>query len=234
MPTGAHKTQRISSALTLTAIPQRWPWISRSHRTSNRWLNLGIIGECLNQRVMKSSGCSHIYHKKPKKFKQSLSAYQKADSNCFLEQERSADGRIHATRYHNNVRSVLKGGRECVRPFRTKGVECWHDEVLLQEYERPHRSTRCSHSSTAGAFQLGVIWPPSLQPWSRSKLLQPFTYLKNWLCSQRFNNNEKLKEGVKTWLSSQAYKILFLHTTSASVPEVTGLRISLSMYAFCI
>jgi hypothetical protein len=25
MPTGAHKTQRISSALTLTAIPQRWP-----------------------------------------------------------------------------------------------------------------------------------------------------------------------------------------------------------------
>jgi histone-lysine N-methyltransferase SETMAR len=28
-----------------------------------------------------------------------------------------------------------------------------------------------------------------------------FTYLKNWLGSQRFNNNE-LMEGVKTWLSS--------------------------------
>jgi histone-lysine N-methyltransferase SETMAR len=31
-----------------------------------------------------------------------------------------------------------------------------------------------------------------------------FTYLKNWLGSQRFNNNEELAEGVKTWLSSQA------------------------------
>jgi hypothetical protein len=31
----------------------------------------------------------------------------------------------------------------------------------------------------------------------------PFTYLKSWLESQRFKNNE-LMEGVKTWLSSQA------------------------------
>jgi hypothetical protein len=30
-----------------------------------------------------------------------------------------------------------------------------------------------------------------------------FTYLKKWLRSQRFNNNE-LMEVVKTWLSSQA------------------------------
>jgi hypothetical protein len=31
-----------------------------------------------------------------------------------------------------------------------------------------------------------------------------FTYLKNWLGSQRFYNNEELREGVKMWLSSQA------------------------------
>jgi histone-lysine N-methyltransferase SETMAR len=31
-----------------------------------------------------------------------------------------------------------------------------------------------------------------------------FTYLKNWLGSQRFSNNEELMEGVKTFLSSQA------------------------------
>jgi hypothetical protein len=31
-----------------------------------------------------------------------------------------------------------------------------------------------------------------------------FICLKNWLGSQRFNNNEELMEGVKTWLSSQA------------------------------
>jgi hypothetical protein len=32
---------------------------------------------------------------------------------------------------------------------------------------------------------------------------QLFTYMKNWLGSQHFNNNEELMEGVKTWLSSQ-------------------------------
>jgi hypothetical protein len=31
-----------------------------------------------------------------------------------------------------------------------------------------------------------------------------FTSLKNWFQSQFFNNNEKMMEGVKTWLSSQA------------------------------
>jgi hypothetical protein len=31
-----------------------------------------------------------------------------------------------------------------------------------------------------------------------------FTYLKNWLGSQIFNNNEEMMEGAKTWLSSQA------------------------------
>jgi hypothetical protein len=31
-----------------------------------------------------------------------------------------------------------------------------------------------------------------------------FTYPKNWLGSQLFNNNEELAESVKTWLSSQA------------------------------
>jgi hypothetical protein len=31
-----------------------------------------------------------------------------------------------------------------------------------------------------------------------------FAYLKNWLRSQRFNNNEELMEGVKKWLNSQA------------------------------
>jgi hypothetical protein len=32
----------------------------------------------------------------------------------------------------------------------------------------------------------------------------PFTYLQNWLSSQRYSNNENLMDGVKMWLSSQA------------------------------
>jgi hypothetical protein len=48
-----------------------------------------------------------------------------------------------------------------------------------------------------------------------------FTYLKNWLRSQRFSNNEKLMEGVKTWLSSQAQAHFDTHTkTYSPVPLV--------------
>jgi hypothetical protein len=63
---------------------------------------------------------------------------------------------------------------------------------------------------------------------------------KNWLGSQRFNNNE-LMEGVKTWLSSQVADFsdigiqnLFPDTTNASIPAVTTLRSSLSVYVFFV
>jgi hypothetical protein len=50
----------------------------------------------------------HTYSpNKSKNFKQTLSACQKADGNCFLAQERSADGGTHATSDRNNVGSVL-------------------------------------------------------------------------------------------------------------------------------
>jgi hypothetical protein len=53
---------------------------------------------------------------KPRKLKQTLLDCQKADNNCFLGQERSADGGIQAKMNHNNVRSVLLNIK--------KGVEC--------------------------------------------------------------------------------------------------------------
>jgi hypothetical protein len=61
-----------------------------------------------------------------------------------------------------------------------------------------------------------------------------FTYLKNWLRSQRFKNYEFV-EGVKKWQSSQAADCLTViqdllpYTTSSSVPVVTALTSSLSM-----
>jgi hypothetical protein len=37
----------------------------------------------------------------------------------------SADGEIHATRDHNNIRSILQNiKKNCIGPFRIKGVEC--------------------------------------------------------------------------------------------------------------
>jgi ribonuclease PH len=44
---------------------------------------------------------------KLKKFEQTLSAHQKADGSCLIEQESSADGGIHVTRDQNNITSVL-------------------------------------------------------------------------------------------------------------------------------
>jgi hypothetical protein len=45
---------------------------------------------------------------KPKMFKKkTLSVCQKADGNCFLGQQRSADGGVHAKRDQNNIRSIL-------------------------------------------------------------------------------------------------------------------------------
>jgi hypothetical protein len=67
-----------------------------------------------------------------------------------------------------------------------------------------------------------------------------FNHLKNWLGSQCFNNNEELMEGVKMWLSSQLADFFETGTKnlfpdkSASIPVVTMLRSSLSMYFFCI
>jgi hypothetical protein len=45
--------------------------------------------------------------------------------------------------------------------------------------------------------------PPS-SPDLASSDYHLFTYLKNWLWSQRFDKNEELMEGVKTRLRSQA------------------------------
>jgi hypothetical protein len=55
MLTVAHKTQGMASTSTsLRMIAQRWRWISQSHRTSNRWWNLGLIRECWNQRAVEA------------------------------------------------------------------------------------------------------------------------------------------------------------------------------------
>jgi hypothetical protein len=55
-----------------------------------------------NKLVMKN--LTHSLNKL-KKFEQT-SAFQIADGNCFLEQERRAGGGMYETRYHNNIINV--------------------------------------------------------------------------------------------------------------------------------
>jgi hypothetical protein len=74
----------------------------------------------------------------PKKFKQTLSACQKADGNCFLGQERSAIGGIHAT-MDRNVSSVMQNTKKKTVPghseqrcgMLTSSVYLLHDNVHL-------------------------------------------------------------------------------------------------------
>jgi histone-lysine N-methyltransferase SETMAR len=47
-----------------------------------------------------------------------------------------------------------------------------------------------------------------------------FTYLKNWLRSQHFSNNEELVEGFKTWLSSQVTDFCERHAKPYSPIQV--------------
>jgi hypothetical protein len=111
--------------------------------------------------------------------------------------------------------------------------------VLLHEHARQHTVARTWALLEHFNWELFDHPPysPDLAP-SDSHLS---TYMKNGLILQRFNNNEELMDGVKTWLYSQAAD--FIHTgiqklfpdTSASISAVTMLRSSLSMYVIsCI
>jgi hypothetical protein len=67
-----------------------------------------------------------------------------------------------------------------------------------------------------------------------------FTHLKNWLRSQCFRNNEKLMEGVKTWLSSQVVDlniiILFSFTRGCflSCPRISEIQeMTHCVYTYC-
>jgi hypothetical protein len=103
---GVHKTQTMPSVLTLLEL---------YHKDGDEFLNhiVRITGDetwvsFVNVETKdQSKQLMHTHSPdKPKTFKQTLSACQKADGSCFLGQKRSADGGIHATMDHNNIRSV--------------------------------------------------------------------------------------------------------------------------------
>jgi hypothetical protein len=75
---------------------------------------------------------------------------------------------------------------------------------------------------------LGIVWPPSLQPWSRSIYLPCYHSTSTVMTSSC---------GVSKcgWSHRWQARNLFLDMTSASLPVIIILRImSLSMYVFCV
>jgi transposase len=73
--------------------------------------------------------------------------------------------------------------------------------VLLHDNSHPH--TAAHIRALLEYFNWELFDHPPCSPDLAPSDYHLFTYLKNWLGSQHFNNNE-LMEGVKTWLSSQA------------------------------
>jgi hypothetical protein len=117
--------------------------------------------------------------KKPKKFKQ-ISICEKVGGDCFLGQERSADGGVHATRDHNNARSVLRNTKKLLRAFPNKrygmltyGVVLPHDNTL------PHTSA-CTRALLEH-FNWELFDHPPYSPDYAPSDCYLFTYLKNWL-----------------------------------------------------
>jgi hypothetical protein len=234
MLAGVHKTQRMVSASTFFgAIPQRWRCISQSHRTINRWWNLSFICEWWNQRAVNAVDAHTHSLDKTKNFKHMLSATRKLMATVFWDRKGVMMVQFMQIREHDNVRSVMRNTKIAASAGHSE-QKAWNADIRCSALPWQCASAYSySHSSTLGAFHLVVVWLPFLQPWSRSKRLPPVTYLKNWLRSQLFSNNEKLTEGAKTWLSSQeaatltqAYKNSFPDTTNDSIATVTMLRSS--------
>jgi hypothetical protein len=71
-----------------------------------------------------------------------------------------------------------------------------------------HDSARLHTAACSQALLEHFIWElfdcPSYNPDLAPRDYCLLTYLKNWLGSQRFNNNDEFMDGVKIWLSSQA------------------------------
>jgi hypothetical protein len=69
------------------------------------------------------------------------------------------------------------------------------------------QSSGCTHIRQTGRKSLNKrLWfdhPPYIPDYIPSDY-HLFNYLKKWVGSQRFNNNEELMGGVRMWLSQQA------------------------------
>jgi hypothetical protein len=121
---------------------------------------------------------------KPKMFKQMLSVCQKSDDNRFLGQEWCADGRIHATRGHNNVRNVLQNTKKQLTVIQNKrrGM-LTYGVVLLHVNALPHTAVRTRGLLEHFNWELFDHTPysPVLAPSDYHLFTR--NHLKSWLAS---------------------------------------------------
>jgi hypothetical protein len=114
--------------------------------------------------------------KKPKKFKQTSSARNLIDANCFLGQERSADGGIHATRDHN-VTSALRDTKKkrCRAIHNKRSGMLTSGAVLLHDNAHPH--TAAGTRALLDHFNWELFDHPPYRPDLAPSDYHLFTYL---------------------------------------------------------
>jgi hypothetical protein len=92
--------------------------------------------------------------------------------------------------------------------------------MFLHDNAGPHTATRSPTLLEHFFWELfdHHSYSPDLAP----SYYHIFTYLKSWLGSKHFNNDEELMDGVKTWLSSQVADYSGRHIkiySSINVPQ---------------
>jgi hypothetical protein len=131
---------------------------------------------------------------KPKKFKQTLSVFWNRKGVLMAEfMQRTT---IMSYVYCKTLKKLCRAIWNKRRGMLTYGVVFVHDNARL--YTAP-----CTRA-LLGYFDWELFHHPPHSPELTPSDCHLFTYLKNWLWSQRFNSNKELMEGVKTRLSSQA------------------------------
>jgi histone-lysine N-methyltransferase SETMAR len=141
---------------------------------------------------------------KPKKFKQTLAARRLMAAVFFwdrkgmlmvdfMEKGPKISSPLYCEALKNCVGPEIQNKRHGML---TSGV------VLLHDNACPHEAGRTR--ALLEHFNWELLDHPPYSPDLTSSYYHLFTYLKNWLRSESFSNNEELMEGVKTWLSSQA------------------------------
>jgi hypothetical protein len=153
----------------------------------------------LKPKSSQSSGCTHI-HQTSRKFKQTLSACQKADGSCLMGQDRKGVPMVEFMQQGTTITSeeycetlkkkLLKAIQNKRRGMLKSGV------ALLRDNALPHTADRTRTLLEHFNWELFDHRPYTTDLAPSDYHL--FTYLKNWLRSQRFKNNEQFMEGIKT------------------------------------
>jgi histone-lysine N-methyltransferase SETMAR len=117
---------------------------------------------------------AHIFTKETLKVQTNVC--QKSDGNCFLGQEWSTDGGVHASMDHNNVRSILQNTKKTRRVIQNSRCGMLTYGIVLH-----HNNARTAARTRAllEHFNWKLFDHPPYSPDLAPSDYHLFTYLKN-------------------------------------------------------